>query len=58
MGLTGQQIDDPDEIFFTPYRQNHNQRVGAQYLFHLVDNAQEVRTNAVQLVHKNDTRYF
>ena len=52
MGLAAQQVYNPNEVIFTANGQNHNQWVGAQYVFYLVNNAQEVSTDRSSLLTK------
>ena len=54
VGLHGEQIDHADEIDFGADRQDHDERVRAEDLLHLGDDAVEIRADAVELVDVND----
>ena len=58
VGFLAQQVNNTNKFVFGADGQNHNQRAGGQYIFDLVDNAEEVGTEAVQLVHEDNTGDF
>ena len=48
----------PFEAVLDTDREYHDQRLGRQYIFDLLDYAIEIRANAIELVDEDDTRYF
>ena len=54
VGLAGEQIDHAGEGGFLADRQHHDQRLGTEDGFHLLDDAVEVRADAVHLVDVDD----
>ncbi len=58
VGFLRQQVDHANELVFGADWQNHNQWVGGQDVFHLINNAVEVSAQAVQLVYEDDTSNF
>ena len=54
VGFAAEQVNHADKIVFNANRQHHHQRICPQDVFHLTDNAQEVRANTVQFVDEDD----
>ena len=54
--LAREQVDHAREVALGADRQDHHQRLGAEDLFDLLDDAIEVRAQAVELVHVDDAR--
>jgi hypothetical protein len=53
--LTREEVDDADEVRLGSDGEHHDERLGAEDVLDLVDDAVEVRTQAVELVDKNQT---
>ncbi len=58
VGLHREQVDHADEVTFRADRQDHDERVRAEDLLHLGDDAVEIGADAVELVDVNDAGDF
>jgi hypothetical protein len=47
-------IDDTSEVFLDTQGELKDKGIGVQFLLHLFDGSEEIRTDPVQLIHKSD----